>query len=230
MPIRTPSPSAGLLRPRTGWRAVPIALLLACPTAALAQERADPADIARIRAEGTARSQVMELASWLTDVYGPRLTNSPQSRAAGEFASAKLREWGISNVHYEWFPFGRGWANERAVGQVVSPPAYPVPVFPGAWTMGTSGPVTGEVVVASLTSAATDADYAQWRGKLRGKIVLAAPLPTVNPLFDPPATRYTPERLDQLAAIGSHFDSWHGATGATDNGGPRRPCSRSCAS
>src|SRR5688572_16455331 len=86
-----------------------------------AQERIDQASIAKIKAEGFQRSQVMNTASWLTDVYGPRLSNSPIARQAGEWTLGKLREWGISNPHFEWFDFGRGWINERNVAMVVSP-------------------------------------------------------------------------------------------------------------
>jgi len=37
-------------------------------------ERLDFATIGKIRDEGLNRSQVMDHVSWLTDVYGPRLT------------------------------------------------------------------------------------------------------------------------------------------------------------
>jgi len=65
---------------------VSLASLLAVATVpAAAQERVDEAAIARIKAEGLERSQVMETASWLTDVFGARLTGSPNIKAAGEW-------------------------------------------------------------------------------------------------------------------------------------------------
>lgn len=170
------------------------------PSTRLAQAAIDSAAIERIRVEGFQRSQVMEVASWLTDVHGPRLTNSPQARAAGEYAIATLRNWGIANPRYEWFPFGRGWQNERTAAHVISPVSYPVHLFPGAWTAGTGGPVTGEVAIADLPSPmqTTEADYARYRGQLRGKIVLATPLVEITPMFDAPGRRYTMEQLDSL--------------------------------
>ena len=59
----------------------------------------------------------MDTAWWLTDMYGPRLTNSPQMRAAADWAVKKLNEWGLANVKQEpWgSEFGRGWSNERTV-------------------------------------------------------------------------------------------------------------------
>jgi carboxypeptidase Q len=177
------------------------AALLALVAAPLtAQNPGDTAAISRIKQEGFQRSQVMETASWLTDVYGPRLTNSPTARQAGEWAVARMKEWGLKDPHLEWFPFGRGWINERAVAHVTSPVPYVVHAFPGAWTPGTNGPVTGEVVIVDLPGDATDADYARYRNSLRGKFVLASPLPEVTPMFTPPGRRWTPTQLDSLAA------------------------------
>ncbi len=50
---------------------------------------------------GPARPAIMETLYNLTDRYGPRLTNSPQFRAAGDWAVGQLKEWGLSNVHLE---------------------------------------------------------------------------------------------------------------------------------
>ena len=73
------------------------------------QEKVDLEAINKIKDEGLKRSQVMELLSYMTDVYGPRLTGSPNIKAAQEWAKAKLSEWGLQNSHLEpWGPFGRG--------------------------------------------------------------------------------------------------------------------------
>ena len=87
------------------------------PVTALSDVRPDRVDldaIYRIKDEGLQRSQVMDTAWYLTEVHGPRLTNSPDMRAAADWASKRLTEWGLSNVRQEtWGPFGRGWVNER---------------------------------------------------------------------------------------------------------------------
>ena len=57
--------------------------LIAVPLAA--QEKIDTAAINRIKIEERDRSQVMEISSWLTDVYGARLTGSPSAKAAGDW-------------------------------------------------------------------------------------------------------------------------------------------------
>src|SRR5690349_25100077 len=80
-----------------------------------AQERVDVATIERIKAEEMNRSQIMDLMSWLSDVYGPRLTWSPNLTRAGDRAMGQMKNWGLTNVHEERWdnPPGLGWENER---------------------------------------------------------------------------------------------------------------------
>ena len=106
-------------------------VLIAAPLAA--QEKIDTAAISAIKNEELRRSQVMEIASWLTDVYGARLTGSPAAKAAGDWTVKKLTEWGMANAKLEaWGPFGRGWTNERMVAQVVSPRPFPIIAYAAA--------------------------------------------------------------------------------------------------
>ena len=91
-----------------------LVLLLTIPIAAQVEEPVDLDAIYRIKDEGFNRSQVMEITSYLTDVYGPRLTGSPNIRRAGEYARQKLTEWEMVNVDLEeWGLFGRGWTNDH---------------------------------------------------------------------------------------------------------------------
>jgi hypothetical protein len=162
-----------------------------------AQERIDGAAIQKIKDEGFQRSQVMEITSWLTDVHGPRLTASPITKRAGDWVLEQFRSWGLANAGYEWWgPFGRGWTNERTVAQVLEPVPFPVIAYPPAWADGTNGPLTAEVVLVP-NSIQTAAEFAPYRGRLRGRIVVSAPAPTVNALFNAPARRFTQEELDQ---------------------------------
>ena len=95
---------------------------------------------------GFQRSQVMEIVSYLTDVYGPRLTGSPNIKQAADWAVTKLREWGASNPRVEnWGTFGRGWVNERFNAQVLTPTPWPIIGMPKAWTPGLAGPITADV-------------------------------------------------------------------------------------
>jgi len=141
--------------------------LLALPAAA--QDRSG--DTARIIDQGMNHSEVMATAQQLTDVIGPRLTNSPQMRAAEAYTQKKFADWGLRNVHKEGFPFGRGWSIERSSVRMVTPRAIQLTAIPIAWTPSTQGTVTAPVIVAPI---ARERDFDKWRGQLRGKVVMTS--------------------------------------------------------
>src|SRR5262245_60207808 len=159
-------------------------------------EKVDLDAVYRIKEEGLQRSQVMELESYLTDVYGPRLTGSPNIKEAGDWAQKTMTDWGLANVHFERFPFGRGWQNQRMVAAAVTPRAYSIIAYPKAWTPGTNGPVTGEAVIAVVNE---EKDFTEFGGKLRGKFVLSMPLRDVPAHFAPQGRRFTDAELSDLA-------------------------------
>src|SRR3954465_1905753 len=130
-------------------------------------EKLDLDAIYRIKDEGLQRSKVMEIESYLTDVYGPRLTGSPNIREAAEWAQKTMKEWGLANVHVESWPFGRGWQNQRFVANALTPRAYPLIAYPKAWTPGTNGPVTAEAVMAVIASE-KDFDTYLWGSEEQG--------------------------------------------------------------
>jgi hypothetical protein len=183
---------------RTFALSAAIALLISLPLAAdwPVTEKVDLDAVYRIKDEGLQRSKVMELESYLTDIYGPRLTGSPNIKEAADWAQKTMKDWGLAHVRLESFPFGRGWQNQRFVAQALTPRAYPLIGYPKAWTPGTKGAVTGEAVMAVIT---TEKDFDTYRGKLRGKFVLATPMRDVPAQFDAPGHRYTSEELADLA-------------------------------
>ena len=159
-------------------------------------ERVDLDAIYRIKNEGLQRPQVTDTAWYLTDLYGPRLTNSPGMHAAADWALGRLKEWGLSNVRKEtWGPFGRGWANDRLTANVVSPSAFPLIAYPRAWTPGTSGPVTADAMLAVIER---DEDFSRWQGKLAGKIVLTQNPPDIRPQLTALGRRFTDQDLVDL--------------------------------
>ncbi len=159
-------------------------------------EKLDLEAIYRIKDEGLQRSKVMEITSYLTDVYGPRLTGSPNIKEAAQWTEKTMKEWGLANVHEESWPFGRGWQNQRFVALAVTPRAFPLIAYPKAWTPGTNGTVTGEAIMAVVQS---EKDFEEYRGKLRGKFVLSVPMRDVAPRFDPLGRRYTDADLANIA-------------------------------
>jgi carboxypeptidase Q len=160
-------------------------------------EKVDLEMMKKIREEGTQRSQVMETLSWLTDVHGPRLTNSPQYKRASEWAKGKLTEWGLQNASLEaWGPFGRGWSLEGFTANIVKPDFIPLIAYPKAWSPSTNGVVRGPVV---YLDARTAEDLDKYKGKLKGAIVLISPPRDVQAHFTPEGRRMTDETLLAMA-------------------------------
>lgn len=129
----------------------------------------DASMINRISDEGYNQGQVVELAAHLTDRIGSRLTNSPGMREAEKWTQQMFTSWGLKNVRADPFEFGRGWQIESARVRMVSPRSLPLTTIPVAWTPGTKGAVTAPVIVAPIRHPR---DLAQWKGKLKGMIVL----------------------------------------------------------
>ena len=176
---------------------VALSLIAGSMLSAQGSESVDIAAIQKIRDEAFNHSQVMTLMSYLTDVHGPRLTGSPVTRGAAEYAMTQMKGWGLSNVGLETFPFGRGWTNDKFYAQVTEPVSFSVIGYPQAWTPGTRGLVKSEVVYVHIDS---EPDFAKYRGKLAGKIVLMAPMREVTPRFEPLASRRSDDALARMAA------------------------------
>lgn len=154
--------------------------------------------VEKLMEEGIERSQIMEMASWLTDVIGPRLTNSPQMYRANEWVKKTLEGFGLDDVyHHEWGPFGRGWELKRFALHAQSEHGYfPIIGYPKAWSPGYDGPVTGEVVYLRIDEDHTFDDY---RGKLAGKFVLIDEPVEAERMWNPLASRVSEDRLLSLA-------------------------------
>jgi carboxypeptidase Q len=155
----------------------------------------DPID--RIKDEGMNRSQVMKTLSYLTDVIGPRLTNSPNMKRANEWTRDEMTKWGMQNAHLEpWGPFGRGWSLKRFSAQVVEPQAIPLIAYPKAWSPGTDGVVTSDVI---YLNAKDEVELEKFKGKLKGAIVLVSPMREVKARFEAMGTRRDEKDLLNLA-------------------------------
>src|SRR5512143_2981492 len=86
------------------------------------QEGIDTVALRAIKEEGLRNSQVMDLLGTLCDVYGPRLSWSPEYRRAAEWVTRTLKGWGITAVRYDaWAPLGRGWTLKDFSATVTAP-------------------------------------------------------------------------------------------------------------
>ena len=165
---------------------------------ASAQERVDLDAVTRIRQEGFRRSKVMDLASELMDGIGPRVTGSPNMKAANEWARAKFESWGLVNAHLEsWGPFGRGWTWEGCSVRMLSPDSTQFIAIPQAWTPGTNGPIRAKAV---RVNAAAASDLDKFHGKLAGAAVLFGEWKAPKVEDKPLSQRYDEKGLGEIGA------------------------------
>jgi hypothetical protein len=170
-------------------------------------ERVDLGALARIREEGTQRSQVMEIAGYLTDVIGPRPQGSRAVKQANLWVAEQLRGFGLSNVTVEpWGTWGRGWERVRYSGNILTPYPQPLVAQSMAWSGSTPGLVRAHVVALPPSDSATLVK--NHGGTLKGKVVLWGPPPLDQSTYyyepldymrmeDPPrARRLSQEQLD----------------------------------
>jgi hypothetical protein len=151
-----------------------------------------------IKKHGLEQSEVMDHASWMTDVYGPRLTGSPMLDKATEWAQQRLSSYGMSNVHlHEWGPFGRGWQMDHFEMHTEGPTYWPLMAYPKAWSPSVQG--TAEVVYLQIIG---EDDLAQYNGKLSGKFVMIDTIRNVDPPFDAMGSRHDVESLFSMATAG----------------------------
>ena len=157
-------------------------------------DKVDLDALTQIKREAFQHSQVMENLYYMSEVYGPRVNNSRNHRAAAEWAMQQMKSWGLQNVHLEkWGPFGYGWQIKKFYGALETPAYASLIGFPLAWTPGTNGPVTAEAVLAPLHS---EADFAKYRGKLKGKIVLIFDPRELSMHIEPEAHRLTDAEIE----------------------------------
>jgi hypothetical protein len=224
-----------------GWKTGSVALLLITVITAAGEESGVDADVqARIRKEGMERSEILKTAHFLTDVYGPRLTGSPNHENAARWAVQRMESWGFANGHLEPWDFGRaGWLNEEATGQLISPVRDNLVFEVVAWTPSTPGAVMAPAVQLILptgpaapqnpaargaaqattylgpTEEELKAYFAEMAPKVTGAVVLVGPQVKVTFQEQSPAKRMTEQ------AARERFNPPPANPAPRGNGGPR---------
>jgi carboxypeptidase Q len=144
----------------------------------------------KIRKEAKDNSQIMRTLHYFADVYGPRLTGSPNLKSAQDWAVSEMTKWGFENAHLEPWDFGHpGWVNDRASGFITSPVQDSLVFEVLAWTPGTKNVVKAQAVSLEIPDRPTQEDLTAYFEKMKPtiekKIVLvgkAAVLPVaINP-------------------------------------------------
>ena len=184
------------------------ALFLLCSSFA-SLSFAQTADVnAQIRREGMENSKIMRTMHYLSDVNGPRLTGSPNHKAAAEWAAKEMTSWGFANAALEPWEFGHpGWVNDRASGFITAPVRDSLVFEVLAWTPGTERALTGDafnlilprVAVAenatqlrNPTQEELTAFFNSIRSQVKGKMVLVGRPASIPVNFDPPPKRLNP--------------------------------------
>ena len=170
-----------------------------------AQEKIDKDIQWKIRREATDNSQIMRTMHFLTDVYGPRLTGSPNLKAAQDWIVKETTRWGLKNAHLEPWSFGHpGWVNERLSVHAISPFKDALVVEALAWTPGTNGAVTAQVLQITVPSQPTKDVLTKFfddnRAKVKGKIVMVG-APAVVPV-----TILTPQKRREDNDVRAQYD------------------------
>jgi carboxypeptidase Q len=165
----------------------------------------DPAINDKIRAEEKDHSQIMHTMHYLADVYGPRLTGSPNHKAAADWAVKEMTSWGFANAHLEPWDFGHpGWVNERSSGYALSPFHDQLTFKVLAWTPSTNGTVTAQVFQLIPPEKPNKDQLTAYldsvKDKVKGRIVLVGKAEIVPVVLEP-----APRRMDDKAAA-ERFD------------------------
>lgn len=164
----------------------------------VAQEKLDVSTLDKIKEEGLKHSQIMDIMFNLTDVSGNRLTNSPGYFRAANYAKDKLITLGLSNANLDpWGEFGKGWELEKSYLAITAPYYKAIQNYPKAWTRGTKGLQNAEIIAVALKDSAS---LEQYRGTLKGKIIIIDKLEAYKQSFSADATRFTKQELDKMEA------------------------------
>ena len=205
-----------------GMRYTTFALALALASLSIsapsAQEKIDRDINWKIRREAADNSQIMRTMHFLTDVYGPRLTGSPNLKAAQDWLVKETTRWGLKNAHLEPWSFGHpGWVNEKLSVHAIAPFKDSLISEALAWTPGTNGAVAAQVVQiivpAQPTKELLTKFFDDTRAKVKGKIVMVGPAAEVR------VTILTPQKRREDNEVRAQYDPVNPAPGGGFGGG-----------
>jgi len=160
-----------------------------------ATETLDLTTIGRIRDEGSRHSHIMEYGSGLADGIGPRLTGSPEFERGARWCIVQLKNMGVADAHEEsWGDFGMAWTQVGTSLLLTQPSNATLLAQATPWSPATNGEVTAPVVL--VPEMHDETEFAAWKGKLAGKIILYGEAPMIDPDPKPLMIPMTKEKLD----------------------------------
>ena len=181
------------------------------PIDLFAQNKSQADIYAAIRKEANENSKIMNTLHYFTDVYGPRLTGSPNYTNAAKWAMREMLSWGFDNATLEPFEFGHpGWVNERNTGMMISPVQDTLVYEVLAWTPSTKGVVVADAVslviptfpsaenpqvIQMPTQAELTAYFDSVKADVNGKIVLVGKPTFIDQSKEPTPKRFSDETM-----------------------------------
>jgi Zn-dependent M28 family amino/carboxypeptidase len=129
-----------------------------------AMEEADQ----KIADEVKAHSELMKNLEYLTTQIGARLTGSPQMQAASDWTLKRFKDYGI-DAHLETAQISHGWTRGLETAEITSPIQKRIGIHAFGWSKSTDGEVSGEVLLLNIEKPE---DFDEYKGKLKGKIVM----------------------------------------------------------
>ena len=183
-------------------RFVALSLVLSLLTLPVLAQNGSGEMLTRIRAEAMERSQIMKTMHMFTDLYGPRLTGSPNHKAAAEWAVKQMTAWGFDNAHLEPWDFKHpGWANERLSAHLISPVKDPLVCEVLAWTPSTKGNVQAKALQLLLPERPSQEQLTAFfnsnKSRVKGRIVLVGRAGVIPVNLTPPPKRQSDEQAQQ---------------------------------
>ncbi len=168
-----------------------------CVNITVAQDSVDMQMMQKIKDEEKNNSQVSMIAHNLTDVCGPRLTNSPGYNCALAWVTDICKKWGLQKAGREaWGEFGKGWSSQQASLSMRLPYYENIIAYPVPWCKSTRKGITSELfMLNNFDSASID----KAGDSIKGKIVMIKPGSTDIPdAFKASAIRYADTSLNNL--------------------------------
>jgi len=187
----------------TAIKLLPALLLFLSVNAFSQQEHIDTNVFNRIKTAELKDSHVAQIAHYLTDVAGPRLTGSQGFINAANWAVNTMKGWGMANATLEpWGDFGKQWELNDFSLFLRSPYAQPLKAYAQPWSAATPGTVKGGVIILTGSQKADSAYIAQHKAEITGKFILTVG-DTVNTAdnFKPASTRFTDTALANIKDV-----------------------------
>jgi carboxypeptidase Q len=155
----------------------------------------------KILAEVRDHNEIMSNLEYLSDMIGARLTGSENLKKANDWTRQKFADYGVANPHLESWTIAHSWGRGAANGSIISPSLHPLTLASYAWAPSTNGAVRGPVVYVKAQSVD---DLAQFKGKLRGAIVISAEPALLPPAGQPAPNPVTIPYGDSIVLVAPH--------------------------